>query len=199
MRAPRGSHPGPSRCVQGGPLPASSPAPQPRPGCRWASSLPSGVPRRQQGVTTSEPVTLPLHPQEEYAVEGLEWFRSCQLPGQPALLGSHRGSPGQHLLLINEVEGRRCAEAPGRGFGLFLGPRGPPVPLSVCLLTGSPAPGARSLQGCRGAPMGGFPHPSALQLTSPPHRSAADRLGSAAQLQTRIESFLTGRSPPGPR
>lgn len=68
------------------------------------------------------------------------------------------------------------------------------MPLSLCLLSGFACPLSPPSQGLRGAPMGGFPRPSASRLTARPTQECRlNRPSSAAQLQTRIESALTGR------
>lgn len=180
--------------VRGG-RPTSSPSPRP-PAPAW---VPLGAftslceCRGQQGVTHQS--SDPCPPPPGGVRSRGPGVVVCQLPGQPALLGSHRGEPRQHLL--PHKRGGRVAgvQRPlGGALGFSWDPEAHRVPLSVCLLNGFACPVSPPLQGCRGAPMGGFPHPSALQLTARPTQECRlNRPSSAAQLQTRIESALTGR------
>lgn len=178
-----------------GALPASSPSPRP--------PAPSRVPlgafsslcecRGQQAVTpqSSDP---DCPPPPGGVCSGGPGVVVCQLPGQPALLGSHRGEPRQHLLPHERgwrVAGLRSPQGGALAFSWDL--EAHPAPLSLCLLSGFACPVSPLSQGCHDAPVGGFPCPSALWLTARPTQECRlNRPSSAAQLQMRIESALTG-------
>ena len=80
-----------------------------------------------------------LHPQEEYAVEGLEWSFVSYQDNQPCL-ELIEGSPVSICSLINEVGGSLACRAPRAGLWAFPGTSRPTLRLflSVCLV-GSPA------------------------------------------------------------
>lgn len=164
---------------------------------RLGASGPSGnvLPRPAEGAppSSSSDHDCPLPPGGVRS--GGPGVVVCQLPGQPALLGPHRGEPRQHLLPLKRgggVTGEPSPSGGARGFSRDL--EAHPVPLSLCLLSGFACPLSPPSQGLRGAPMGGFPRPSASRLTARPTQECRlNRPSSAAQLQTRIESALTGR------